>query len=261
MHDAARCNVRFFPEALIIDPLSFLQHHWSIDGLRRDALWRCAEPFRGEILHAECICHAPHLLYSIFDRSPTAIVTWKTAGVKTVADLAGKTLAATPGDGAYQLFPAFCRANNFDVSRVKIIETSLEEREEVMHQRKVDGASALIPRFSTSWHAAPHAVPSHVFWQVSLPGNRCATTVTAHHISRRRMERTSPACSRFLWSSSALSLAPCQIFCTTLPLPVFSKTGQERVLLRLAWLTHESLPRTRWCIESPAVAGQDTEYP
>jgi NitT/TauT family transport system substrate-binding protein len=83
---------------------------------------------------------APHLLYSIFDRSPTAIVTWKTSGVRGVADLAGKTLAATPGDGAYQLFPAFCRASKLDPKSVKILEVGLEEREEVMHERKVDGA-------------------------------------------------------------------------------------------------------------------------
>jgi NitT/TauT family transport system substrate-binding protein len=83
---------------------------------------------------------APHLLYSIFDRSPAAIVTWKSAGVRTVHDLPGKTLAATVGDGAYQLFPAFCRANNFDPKRVKIVEVGLEEREDVMHERKVDGA-------------------------------------------------------------------------------------------------------------------------
>jgi NitT/TauT family transport system substrate-binding protein len=83
---------------------------------------------------------APHLLYSIFDRSPTAIVTWKSAGVRGVADLAGKTLAATPGDGAYQLFRAFCRASGLDPKSVMILEVGLEEREEVMHERKVDGA-------------------------------------------------------------------------------------------------------------------------
>jgi len=83
---------------------------------------------------------APHLLYSIFDRSPTAIVTWKSADVRGVTDLAGKTLAATPGDGAYQLFPAFCRASGLDPKSVKILEVGLEEREEVMHERKVDGA-------------------------------------------------------------------------------------------------------------------------
>jgi NitT/TauT family transport system substrate-binding protein len=82
---------------------------------------------------------APHLLYSIFDRSPAAIVTWKTSGVKNIRDLVGKTLAATPGDGAYQLFPAFCRANHFDMKQVKILEVGLEEREEIMHERKVDG--------------------------------------------------------------------------------------------------------------------------
>jgi NitT/TauT family transport system substrate-binding protein len=83
---------------------------------------------------------APHLLYSIFDRSPAAIVTWKSSGINTVADLAGKTLSATVGDGAYQLFPAFCRANNFDPKSIKILEVGLEERETVMHEHKVDGA-------------------------------------------------------------------------------------------------------------------------
>jgi len=83
---------------------------------------------------------APHLLYPIFDRSPAAIVTWKSSGVRAVADLRGKTLAATVGDGAYQLFPAFCRANRFDPKGVKILEVGLEEREEVMHEHKVDGA-------------------------------------------------------------------------------------------------------------------------
>jgi NitT/TauT family transport system substrate-binding protein len=57
-----------------------------------------------------------------------------------MADLPGKTLAATRGDGAYQLFPAFCRANAFDPKAVNILEVGLEERETVMHERKVDGA-------------------------------------------------------------------------------------------------------------------------
>jgi NitT/TauT family transport system substrate-binding protein len=83
---------------------------------------------------------APHLLYSIFDSSPAAIVTWKSAGVRSATDLAGKTLSATPGDGPYQLFPAFCRASKLDPKKVKILEVPLEEREKIMHERKVDGA-------------------------------------------------------------------------------------------------------------------------
>lgn len=82
----------------------------------------------------------PHLLYSIFDRSPYAIVSWKSAGVRGAVDLVGKTLSATPGDGAYQLFPAFCRASKLAPNSAKILEVALEEREKVMHERKVDGA-------------------------------------------------------------------------------------------------------------------------
>ena len=83
---------------------------------------------------------APHLLYSIFDRSPSAIVTWKSAGVTRVSDLVGKTLAVTPGDGAFQLFPAFCRASGLDPKQVKLVEVDLDARETLMHERKVDGA-------------------------------------------------------------------------------------------------------------------------
>ena len=83
---------------------------------------------------------APHLLYSIFDRSPAAAVTWKSSKVKRAADLVGKTIAATVGDGAHQLFPAFCRANRIDPKSIKLLEVGLEERETVMHEHKVDGA-------------------------------------------------------------------------------------------------------------------------
>lgn len=137
----AREHGWFAQEGLNVD-LSLSKN--VVDAIRRVASNECDFGFADFAVvtrfAAENPDRAPHLLYSIFDRSPAAIVTWKSSGVRSVRDLPGKTIAATVGDGAYQLWPAFCRANNFDPRRVKILEVGLEEREEVMHERKVDGA-------------------------------------------------------------------------------------------------------------------------
>jgi NitT/TauT family transport system substrate-binding protein len=137
----ARDRGWFAAEGLAVD-LSLSKN--VVDAIRRVASQECDFGYADFSVvtrfAAENPATAPHLLYSIFDRSPAAIVTWKSAGVRGVADLAGKTIAATPGDGAYQLFPAFCRASGIDPKSVKVMEVGLEERETVMHERRVDGA-------------------------------------------------------------------------------------------------------------------------
>jgi NitT/TauT family transport system substrate-binding protein len=137
----ARDQGWFYVERLAVD-LSLSKN--VVDAIRRVASGECDFGYADFSVVTRYASEnpdtAPHLLYSIFDRSPAAIVTWKSSGVASVADLAGKTIAATVGDGAYQLFPAFCRANNFDPKNIKLLEVGLEERETVMHERKVDGA-------------------------------------------------------------------------------------------------------------------------
>ena len=83
---------------------------------------------------------APLYIFTIFDRSPAAAVTWRSSGVHKPADLAGKTLAATPTDGAFQLFPVFLRATGVDPASVKLKLVELAEREQLMLNREVDGA-------------------------------------------------------------------------------------------------------------------------
>jgi NitT/TauT family transport system substrate-binding protein len=84
--------------------------------------------------------HAPLYIFTIFDRSPAAVVTWRSSGVAKPADLAGKTLAATPTDGAFQLFPVFLRAAGIEPKSVKLKLVELAEREQLMLNREVDGA-------------------------------------------------------------------------------------------------------------------------
>ncbi len=83
---------------------------------------------------------APLYIFTIFDRSPSSVVTWKSSGVTKPADLAGKTLAAVSTDGAFELFPAFLHAAGMDPASVKLEMVTLAEREKTMLGRKVDGA-------------------------------------------------------------------------------------------------------------------------
>jgi NitT/TauT family transport system substrate-binding protein len=83
---------------------------------------------------------SPVYLFAIFDRSPACIVTWKTSGIHKPADLAGKSIIATPGDGAFQMFQPFLRAAGVAPGAVKIVESGLEDREASMFRREGDGA-------------------------------------------------------------------------------------------------------------------------
>src|SRR5258706_2747580 len=83
---------------------------------------------------------SPVYLFAIFDRSPACIVPWKTSGIRKPADLAGKSIIATPGDGAFQMFQPFLRAAGVAADAVKIVESGLEDREASMFRHLGDGA-------------------------------------------------------------------------------------------------------------------------
>lgn len=54
-------------------------------------------------------------------RSPVIILSLKGSGISKPKDLEGKRLGGAPAGAANQLWPAFARANNIDVSKVKMI--------------------------------------------------------------------------------------------------------------------------------------------
>ncbi|MGZ5571830.1 MAG: ABC transporter substrate-binding protein [Usitatibacter sp.] len=83
---------------------------------------------------------SPVYLFAIFDRSPACIVTWKASGIRKPADLVGKSIIATPGDGAFQMFQPFLRAAGIAPDAVRIVESGLEDREARMYRRQGDGA-------------------------------------------------------------------------------------------------------------------------
>lgn len=83
---------------------------------------------------------APLYIFTVFDKSPSSVVTWKSSGVNKPSDLIGKTLAAVSTDGAFELFPAFLHAAGIDPAGVKLEMVLLAEREKAMLSHKSDGA-------------------------------------------------------------------------------------------------------------------------
>jgi len=51
----------------------------------------------------------PSCVYMMYYRSPLCAISFTKAGIAKPTDLAGKTLGDAVTDGAYRLFPAFCK--------------------------------------------------------------------------------------------------------------------------------------------------------
>ncbi len=77
-------------------------------------------------------------VFVIYDGSPLSIVTLKESKIEKPADLAGRTVAAPPGDASRRLLPLLASANNFDVSTVKLNNVSPEVRESLLARRGTD---------------------------------------------------------------------------------------------------------------------------
>jgi NitT/TauT family transport system substrate-binding protein len=74
----------------------------------------------------------------IYDTPAFSIVSLKKNGISKPKDLEGKVLGAPAADGAYAQWPIFVRANNIDVSKVKIENIGFPVREPMLAQGKVD---------------------------------------------------------------------------------------------------------------------------
>ena len=66
------------------------------------------------------------------------------SGIHTPQDLEGKTLAAPEVDAGRQLFPAFAKVNNIDVSRVTWMSVTPDLREPMLVQNRAHGITGFI---------------------------------------------------------------------------------------------------------------------
>lgn len=92
--------------------------------------------------------NAPSCVYMLYYRSPLSAISFAKAGVTKASDLAGKTIGAAVTDGAYRLFPAYCKQTGLDPNSVKWKFVDLRLREALLLRGEVD---AILGFDSTSY--------------------------------------------------------------------------------------------------------------
>ena len=80
----------------------------------------------------------PQAIYMVYESTPAAVLALKKSGIRTPADLAGKTIGAPVFDAGRKAFPVLARANKLDPS--KVIWKSMDPplRETMLQRSEVD---------------------------------------------------------------------------------------------------------------------------
>lgn len=77
-------------------------------------------------------------VYMLYYRSPLCAIASAKSGITKPAELAGRKIGAAVTDGAYRLFPAYCKAAGIDASAVKWDMVGLQLREAVLARGDVE---------------------------------------------------------------------------------------------------------------------------
>jgi NitT/TauT family transport system substrate-binding protein len=77
----------------------------------------------------------------VFDKSPLNVWSRKEAPITKPKDLEGKTVAAPPGDGQRQMFPAFARLNNIDQTKVTWVNVEPAAKVPALAEKRVDAVA------------------------------------------------------------------------------------------------------------------------
>ena len=134
---------------------------------------------------------APRDVFMLYYRSPLSVITFAKYNITKASDLAGKTIGAAITDGAYRLFPAYCKATGLDPNSVKWKFVDLRLRETLLLRGEVE---AILGFDSTSYFnlikagAKPGDVKFLYYADVGMPiyGNSLAASQEdARHQSGR----------------------------------------------------------------------------
>lgn len=77
-------------------------------------------------------------VYMVYYRSPLSVATLAKTGIAMPSDLSGRMIGAAATDGAYRLFPTFCKASGLDPASVKWNMVGLQLREAVLARGDVE---------------------------------------------------------------------------------------------------------------------------
>jgi NitT/TauT family transport system substrate-binding protein len=90
----------------------------------------------------------PKAVLVIYDRGPQAIITLADSGIKTPADLAGRSVGGGATDGPARMFPAFMNAAGVPKDSVKWRQISPQIRDSMLLTKQID---AVAGNDYTSW--------------------------------------------------------------------------------------------------------------
>jgi NitT/TauT family transport system substrate-binding protein len=96
----------------------------------------------------------------LWDQAPTAVTVRADGPITSVAQLAGRTLAAPEFDGGRQVFPAFAAVNNIPLSSINWMSVAPELRETMLVQRRADGITGFVTSTALSLRALGMDLPA-----------------------------------------------------------------------------------------------------
>ncbi|MEI8144145.1 MAG: ABC transporter substrate-binding protein [Alphaproteobacteria bacterium] len=82
----------------------------------------------------------PVMVYQLWNQPPFAIVARTSTGIKTIKDFEGRTLGGAPGTPTTRLLPVFAKANNLDMSKIKLTSMAPNLQEPMLIQGQIDAA-------------------------------------------------------------------------------------------------------------------------
>lgn len=80
----------------------------------------------------------PQAIYMVYESTPAAVLVLKKSGIKSPADLAGKTMGAPVFDAGRKAFPILARANRIDASKIQWKSMDPPLRETMLQRGEVD---------------------------------------------------------------------------------------------------------------------------
>ena len=80
----------------------------------------------------------PQAVYMVYETTPSAVLALKKSGIKSPADLAGRTMGAPAFDAGRKAFPILARANNIDTSKINWKSMDPTLRETMLQRGDVD---------------------------------------------------------------------------------------------------------------------------
>src|SRR5258708_8611996 len=119
--------------------------------------------------------------FVISDAQPSAIISYKTAGITKPGDLVGKQIGDAPGEAARVLFPAFAKANGLDAASISWVNVTPDLRQQILFQKRADAIAGHMFTMLTGLRALgikddELSVMRYAEWNLSLFGNSVITT-------------------------------------------------------------------------------------